>query len=88
MHREREDPRLVSKDRGGAVAMVHIQVNDQHPSRLAGRDQVLRRNSEVVEHAIPGGTITVSMVRAPREMPRPTMLESMPSSRNGSACTH
>ena len=59
MHREGEDARIAGEYVGGAVALVHVEVDDQHHADGALGQKCERRDGNVVEGA------EASVLRAP-----------------------
>ena len=63
VHRPREAPRFILQDLRRAVALVHIQVDDEHP-RLRVDTRVECRHREVVVDRVAGAVRFVGVVRA------------------------
>jgi hypothetical protein len=49
---EGEDVRIAAQDRGGAVALVDVAVDDRHAAGQAGLQEEARGDSEVIESAV------------------------------------
>ena len=45
-----------------AIALMHIEIDDQHPFRMAFGDQAVGGDGEIVEHAVPRAGIVQRMV--------------------------
>ena len=53
MHRERVDGGVLGEDLAGAVAVVEVEVDDEHPLRETARPQACDGHRHVVEDAEP-----------------------------------
>ncbi len=51
MHGECENPRVIFKNRGRAVTLVDIQIDDQHPAYAPFIQQHARGHGHIIEHA-------------------------------------
>ena len=68
MHRKREHGGVVSEDGGGAVALVHVEVDDRDAARVLVALQDARGDGDVVEDAEALAAIGERMVRASRKI--------------------
>lgn len=70
VHRQREDGGVVGKDRGRAVALVHVEIDHGHPQqRRMARPMPLglheaRRDRDVVEHAVARALVGARVMRS------------------------
>ena len=70
VHREREDVRLVGEDGRGAVALVHVEVDDRHAAHAALAPRPRGRDGQVVEDREARAVAAVRVVRAARAVAR------------------
>lgn len=49
----------------GAIALMHVEVENQHPPRVPFPDQSIRRDGQVIEHAITRAAVVKRMMTAP-----------------------
>ncbi len=68
VQRDREDLRVVREDRGGAVPLMDVEIDDERPRHSPLRLQDTYRDGGVVEHAETLAERTVRVVRSPREV--------------------
>ena len=68
VHRAGEDPRVVLEDRSGAVALMHVEVDDGHVPDPPGVDHRDGGHCHVVEDAVAFATIAKRMVGAAGEV--------------------
>ena len=69
VHGESEDALVALEDRGGAVALVHVQVHHQRPIDQPLALQRPRRHGDVVEHAEPRSVARVRVTRDKNNRP-------------------
>ena len=68
MQREREDRRIAAKDGGGAVALMHVAVDDRGARDDAVALQHRRGDRDVVEHAVALAAVAKGVVGAAGEV--------------------
>ena len=74
VHAPREASFMILQDLRRAVALVHIQVDDEHP-RLRVDARVQRRDGEVIVNCIAGTVRFVRVVRASPQMAGEAVLQ-------------
>ena len=82
VHGEGEHGRIVREDRGGAVALVDVEVDHQRALDQPFALQSARGHRDVVEDAESGAAVRERMVRPAREVAGDTVVE------RGACCQH
>ena len=77
--RQREHRGVVAQDLGGAVALVHVEVNDGHPPRTAFGLHQTRGHRHVVEAAEPLATVGAGVVSATGQIRGRAVLQRRPA---------
>ena len=77
MQGEREDVGVTFENLGGAVALVHVQINDRRALNAAFRTQPLNGHCNIVEHAEAGAFGAKCMMRPAGQIASPTGVESV-----------
>ena len=85
MHREGEDARLVGKDVGGAVALMDVEIDDQHASDEPLGEQQRGRDADIVEGAEPRALAAPGMMAAAGGVAGESRGERQPGGHDG-AC--
>ena len=85
VHRECEHARVAGKDFSGAVALVHVEVDDQHARRQRLRLHRARRDRGVVEDAEPFAVPAMRVMGAAGEIDAATGCER--AAAGGERCT-
>ena len=70
VHREGEHVGVVGEDGGGAVAVMHVEIDDERAADPAGALEDADRDGDVVEHAEAFGPAGHGVVRAAGEVAR------------------
>ncbi len=66
VHREGEHARLIGEDRGGAIALVHVQIHHQNALRVPRRQEPPAGDGDIIEHAVTRAEPGMGMVAAAR----------------------
>ena len=74
VHRPRKTAVMIFQDLRRAVALVHIQVDDEHPRRRVDA-RVQGRHREVVVNRVAGAVRAMRVVRATAQMAGEAVLE-------------
>jgi hypothetical protein len=85
VERAGEDPRLVGEHGRGAVALVDVGVEHQHPLDPALGQEHRRRHRQIVPHAEPAAEGAVGVVGAASQVARPAVVEGGPGRRQRAA---
>jgi len=78
VHRERKDVGVALEDRRRAVALVHVEVDDERAARPALPLQDADRHGHVVEHTESLAVIRERVMRAAREVGRDPVVDGCP----------
>src|SRR5579864_1778907 len=84
MHREREDIPIIFKNPSGAVALVHVQIDNGGALDAALGAQPLDGDGDIVEHAEARALCSERMMGSPRQVPSPSPVESVAGGRERS----
>ena len=68
MQRHRNGIGIVLQNARGAIALMHITIENQNTLHLAAAQQVAADNGQIIEHAKAGGEIVMGMVGATGQM--------------------
>jgi hypothetical protein len=79
VHREREDRLVAGEYRGRAVALVHVEIDDERAADPAIALQHADRDGDVVQRAEPFSVVGERVMRAAREVAREPVLERRPA---------
>jgi len=73
------------QQRGGAVALMDVEIDDQDPARIALRQQPVGGNCQIVEHAIAGARLGQRMMATAGAVRGIAMLQGQPRGQPGAA---
>ena len=78
MHREGEDVGIAPENRGRAVTVMHVQIDDRRASQHSLPPQRAKRDRHVVDETEPLAVIGEGVVKAAAEMHGDALLEGQP----------
>src|ERR1700687_6129453 len=84
MQGEREDVGVTFENLGGAVALVHVQINDSRALNAPFRTQPLDGDRNIFEHAEAGAFGAECMMRSAGQIAAPARVERVAS---GAQCS-